>query len=986
MPPVIIPVALTAAAAFATAGTTTALVITGLALASALISYTLTPSLPQRKGSTSSRLVNIRSGTEPRKLLYGRTRIGGLIAFATTSESRNQHLHIGLALGEGPIDAIETVYFNDLPAGHESFTGFVHLTSYLGTINQTADPTLIAVSNKWRALRGRGVAWLYVRLIWDPKGNAWPAGVPTISSVVRGRRLWDPRLSPIPIRFSINHIVRTQAVHNLSLGDQLWITETEVWGWHEVVSTPSSTTLVIDDHYGQTVEPEHGMIYELLWSNNAALCILDYLLYLRRGMPWEMITTILDLESFRIAADICDESVHFINQMPQSRYTINGEISLESQPIDILEEMLKACAGRLVVIGGRISLHVGSPSTPTHTLTEADIIEPVMVLPRPSRKNLFNTLHGTFRDETDLWRENDLPSTTDPVWIEQDGNESLSRDVSFDFVTDKARAQCLHRILLNETRQATKVTLVGGLGLMSIGVWDVIRLSLSDLGYREKLFRVEAWRLEADGRIRLTLQEYADASYTWNPRGQTIDDAPDTYLPRLGEIKEPQNLSILSGDSSLLLQTDGVIVSRIKVSWEPPEDAFISYYELQWRHIGEESWESRLLGREELGTYISDVQDNLWYQVRLRAIGFSGVLSQWVQSASHQVIGKTAPPPAPETFRVSVQPDGTRMFEWTLSEVPVDVRVGGGWLVRYSIQDGREWDQMRPLHQGIWVSSPVEINRPGAGMWRFAIRTVDSSGNLSPVVFSGDQQLPYQRLKDLIFYRREADEGWPGSFSNAYLEENGTTVWSVGRWSNLEARWSNLADHWGKVDQASTWSYTTPVIDFGADIELVLLWNSLPSGLTVDMRLGTHRDQGVTGSWLPIVTERIQGRYVMVRISGGDDRDYMELFEVLGDAELLNQQWNDLDISSEDQLWFKRIGSGIFQIAGTRLALLLQAQITAIHGTEGRWTWSLVSKHVTLNNYPAAEFRVYNASGVPSDAVVDIQLRGPQVVLSGQGT
>ena len=120
----------------------------------------------------------------------------------------------------------------------------------------------------------------------------------------------------------------------------------------------------------------------------------------------------------------------------------------------------------------------------------------------------------------------------------------------------------------------------------------------------------------------------------------------------------------------------------------------------------------------------------------------------------------------------------------------------------------------------------------------------------------------------------------------------------------------------------------------------------------------------------------------MVRIAGANDLDHVESFEILGDAELLNQQWNDLDTSGENQLWFKRIGSGIFQIAGTRLSVLLQAQITAIHGTEGRWTWSLVSKNVTLNNYPAAEFRVYNVSGIPSDAVVDIQLRGPQSILS----
>lgn len=69
----------------------------------------------------------------------------------------------------------------------------VRLKKYLGTTDQEADPDLIAESGgKWTAAhRGRGVAYLYVRL--RRNADLFPNGVPPIRATVKGALLYDPR-------------------------------------------------------------------------------------------------------------------------------------------------------------------------------------------------------------------------------------------------------------------------------------------------------------------------------------------------------------------------------------------------------------------------------------------------------------------------------------------------------------------------------------------------------------------------------------------------------------------------------------------------------------------------------------------------------------------------------------------------------------------------------------------------------------------------
>ena len=73
-----------------------------------------------------------------------------------------------------------------------SRTSRVRLIKHLGTANQAADADLVAESLLWTSNhRARGIAYIYAR--FEYSADAFPNGVPVITTVVQGKKVYDPR-------------------------------------------------------------------------------------------------------------------------------------------------------------------------------------------------------------------------------------------------------------------------------------------------------------------------------------------------------------------------------------------------------------------------------------------------------------------------------------------------------------------------------------------------------------------------------------------------------------------------------------------------------------------------------------------------------------------------------------------------------------------------------------------------------------------------
>lgn len=161
-----------------------------------------------------------RSSVEPHKVIYGTRRVGGNVVFMDTTDETTYHdaetgeeknykkdnaaLHLVIAMTGHEVDEIGDIYFDDevveLDENGEAVDSkfqigkvpAIRVNKHLGHVNQLADATMVEEVEKWTENhRLRGCAYLYVRLIFDR--NVWPNGIPNITALVKGKKLFDPR-------------------------------------------------------------------------------------------------------------------------------------------------------------------------------------------------------------------------------------------------------------------------------------------------------------------------------------------------------------------------------------------------------------------------------------------------------------------------------------------------------------------------------------------------------------------------------------------------------------------------------------------------------------------------------------------------------------------------------------------------------------------------------------------------------------------------
>jgi hypothetical protein len=138
-------------------------------------------------------LINAASSISPLPVIYGSRRVGGgYVMPPSVSGANNEYLHLVIALCEGQVSAINTVYLDDVPTTDARFADLVTVEKFLGTDTQAASPLLMAaMPDKWTAAhQGKGVAYLHVQIRYD--ANAFHS-IPTVTCDLDGRVLYDTR-------------------------------------------------------------------------------------------------------------------------------------------------------------------------------------------------------------------------------------------------------------------------------------------------------------------------------------------------------------------------------------------------------------------------------------------------------------------------------------------------------------------------------------------------------------------------------------------------------------------------------------------------------------------------------------------------------------------------------------------------------------------------------------------------------------------------
>ena len=141
---------------------------------------------------------NVRDPASTRKIIYGKCRIGGTVVFINTSDTDNNYLHLVIAVAGHEIEGYEEVYFDEekvWESGSYLNDWDDHcLLKFKDGTQTTADTDLVNAATGFTSAHIlEGTAYVYARLDYDR--DKFTSGIPNISFVVKGKKVYDPRTS-----------------------------------------------------------------------------------------------------------------------------------------------------------------------------------------------------------------------------------------------------------------------------------------------------------------------------------------------------------------------------------------------------------------------------------------------------------------------------------------------------------------------------------------------------------------------------------------------------------------------------------------------------------------------------------------------------------------------------------------------------------------------------------------------------------------------
>jgi hypothetical protein len=508
------------------------------------------PTLSQ--GGAGGNQIDLRVDAEvPRSLIVGTAPLGGSLVYAQTYGSRgeidNSDLIEIVAVADHPCTELVTVFLEGkevtwTPAslGRQGIVGYdekVFFRFYDGT-QTTADT--FAVNNlgthssqPWTsAMVGRGITYAMLHLKYHQKKVTGPL---QWKFVVKGIKLYDPR-KDTTVGGSGAHRFDTLSTHE-------WTDNPMVIAYNILRGIYAADSAGVRQHF-------YGL------ERTAA----DQ----------------LPLTEWFAAMNACDEDMS--GSDTTNRYRCGGEITVDTEPREAIQELLKCCGGRIVELGGVYKPYIDTPELPVYAFTDDDVLDeedsfrPIMPL-----EQRVNYVTGSYTHPT-RWNEKVAPPRID-LDLEAEDGRRLPADLNAPFVQYGPQMQRLMRQYLKRARRFRKHKLSLPPSAFGIEPGQVVEWDSDRNGYVSKLFEIDAVEYHGNLCVTVTMTEVDPNDYDW-------DDAfklPESEGPLPSTIPEPKVIGGFSASGITVGGDLGTNKPGIELTWTDPQDADVSMVKFQLR-------------------------------------------------------------------------------------------------------------------------------------------------------------------------------------------------------------------------------------------------------------------------------------------------------------------------------------------------------------------------------------------------------------------
>jgi len=630
-------------------------------------------------------------------VIYGKRRIGISKVFIETSGTDNTYLYVAGVLCEGGvsgIEGIESIYVDDkLVTFNSTFShggtntvsssdsnfykdeSLISVQSFFGRDDQVASSILSESSNWDSDYKLSGVAYLAFKFKWNQDVFN---GVPDIKVVVKGQKIYDPRLDS-------------------TKGGS---------GSHR-------------DNDATTWE----------YSNNSALVLLDYLRNARygKGLPTSAFET--NYDSFSDSADICDTQVTpYSGGTDINLFETNAYINTEEKVIDIVKELLNPMRAIFTYTQGKYLLIIEDPASSVFSINKDNVVGGIKITGEKKNQK-YNRVIGTYIDPDKEWQSNTItfPPADDsglPVadqhatMLAQDNGTLLEGNFDFKHITNPYQAEELCEIILKRSRNALGVEVTCTSEALNLTIGDIVDITYDTAGFSAKPFRIMGLSINTDNTVNLQLIEHQDSFYVWSSKAQAPIIA-DTNLPNPNVIQPPASLTL--GDTLIEYNQTPLIALDITIGASP--DSFVDYYQVEYKLSSATNYIILSQGTGLVHRVLNVLESGV-YDVRVKAVNILGVSSSYV-SAQRTIVGSTEPPSDVTDFACNIVNSDAHLSWQQIPDLDLS-----HYQIRYStLTEGAEWQNSVSLVEK--VSRPATSITVPARIGSYLIKAVDKLGNYS---------------------------------------------------------------------------------------------------------------------------------------------------------------------------------------------------------------------------------------------------------------
>lgn len=600
------------------------------AMGAALNALAPKPNIPSGSNTANRGIqVSSRAARQDHQIIYGQTRLGGAIVFDAVSGTNNKILHRVIAFAGHEIEEFTTFYFNDEALTLTTDTDSNGATYYKpttatdkqgntsnryndyvriyqkdgGSGNDTAIQALIQAGVDWTAdHKLQGVAYAYFRLEFN--GDSFPNGVPEMTCIIKGKKVYDPRTET------------TAWSDNPALCVRDYLTNS-AYGLGEIAST-------IDDD-----------------KVTIAADVCDYKNY--------------DVNAANPAS----------TKTGGQRFSCDGAFTTAVTPHDHLMDLLGSMGGVLWYGQGKWRMKAAHFVDPTITFTMDDLRSNIQIGTRHSRRDNFNTVKGTFRGPDTDYQPTDYAEVTNQAFRDADNGQISTYDLDLPFTDSFDIARRIALITLERNRQQLTVQASFGMRAFQVQVGDVVRLTMPRFGWTNKEFEIMQWTFglqdDKDLQVNLTLREISESVFDDISDGVVYERDNTTLLspfevPAVAIAPANQYGGVFKVVSEKLLR-------EMQLNVTTTDASRINYVEVQYRPAS--TGDYLPLGQGDVGRYSVLDLDEGNYDARVRGVNTFGVKGDWSYATNFLLAPLDTPPadidPNDITFEIST---GTIFINW----------------------------------------------------------------------------------------------------------------------------------------------------------------------------------------------------------------------------------------------------------------------------------------------------------------------------------